>query len=235
MPHGWPTWREVNAQGASPKALALREALMHAPGQPPQPREPDTFVDGHGLARLLVSATVRACIWAGFEFDAVRSPPYGCLVEHGCQASIELGGNDPSAASHRAVCVGWIDDHGKRAWVDGVELPVPRDDDGRPRTNPHGTGWCAQRWFFIEISGLLGHARSEAADLLRLGTVRGLLVWDTERHTGHLKWPGEDEAWTTPGASVHDGRLLIHASRARMHVGATARTIPLEQAFSVAP
>jgi hypothetical protein len=232
MPHRLPTWSEVNAQGASPTALALRDALMHPPDRQPAPHEPEAFVDV--LSRLLARATVQDCVWAGFTFDAARSPLYGCLVEHGCRASIELSGDDASSALHRAVCVGWIDDYGTRAWVDGVELPVPRDEDGRPQADPHGTGWCAQRWFFIEIGGLHGHPRSDPADQLRLGTVRGLLVWDAERRTAHLEWPREDEAWTSPGASVRDGRLLVHASRARMHVDAPARSIPLDQAFSAA-
>jgi hypothetical protein len=231
MPHRLPTWSEVHAQGPSPTALALRDWLM-APARQPGPHEPDAFVDG--LARLLAVATVEDCIYAAFEFDPARSPLYGKLVEQGVLASIELCGGFPPAAAHRAVCVGWIDDRGTRAWVDGVELPLPRDEEGRPRADPQGTGWWGQRWYFIEIGGLYGHPRSDPADLLRLGTVRGLLVWDAQRRAAHVEYPRDDERWTSPGASVQGGCLLIHASRAGMNVEAPARTIPLDVAFAAA-
>ena len=162
-----------------------------------------------GLAELLAGATLEDCVYAGFEFDPVRTPLRGKLVcDQGCLAIIEFSGDDAGTARHRAACISWMDEFGTRAWVDGDELPVP-SDDGVPLGDPYATGWCAGRWFFIEIGGLDDHPRRDPSTHKRLGPVRGLLIHDADTRMSRIEYPDDSQLWTSP-RPLDRGRRAAH-------------------------
>lgn len=227
MPHRLPPWSEVHAE-VSPRAQALEDWLLD-PGLRQGPGWRERFAEG--WARLLAEATVKDCLYVGFRFEPGRSPLRGRLSDQGWLGTVEFCGDDARAARHRAVCVSWIDDYGARAWVDGVELPVPRAGDGCPLADPHLTGWSAGRWWAIGVGGLLDHPLDDPAEGLWLGSVRGLLVWDAQRRAAHLELPRHDELWTAPAMAVEEGELRIWASREEVGLAAPARRIALARAF----
>jgi hypothetical protein len=222
-----PTWSDVHASGASPRALALQAWLIE-PQQRLGPAWQEPFVNG--LADLLAAASVDDCVYAGFEFDPAREPLRGTLVDQGCLVSVEFsGGGD--APGHRAVCIAWMDDIGAHVWIDGMALPVPIDETGSPQANPHATGWCAGRYYFVEIGGLFGHPLSDPDAGGRMGNVRGLLAFDAQRRVARLEYPSDSELWTSPRPSVESGNLRIHATRDALAAGTPARVITLHEAF----
>jgi hypothetical protein len=219
----------VHATGASPRALALRDWLID-PAQRFGARWHEPFVSG--LAERLASATLDDCVFAGFEFDAVRTPPLGTAVcDGGCFATIEFSADDAVAARHRAVCISWMNEYGTRVWVDGIELPVP-SDDGLPLADPYATGWCVGRYFFIEIGGLDHHPRRDPAVDQPLGHARGLLIHDADARATRIEVPDDSQLWTSPRPLVEGGELRLYATRDDVGHGAPARVIPLEGAFA---
>ncbi len=218
----------MHAKGASPRALALQAWLIE-PEQRLGEHWQERFVPG--LAELLAGATLEDCVYAGFEFDPVRTPLRGKLVcDQGCLAIIEFSGDDAGTARHRAVCISWMDEFGTRAWVDGDELPVP-SDDGVPLGDPYATGWCAGRWFFIEIGGLDYHPRRDPSVHKRLGPVRGLLIHDADTRMSRIEYPDDSQLWTSPRPVIEGGELRIYATCDEVERGAPERVIPLEKAF----
>ncbi|MFL6664085.1 MAG: hypothetical protein ACJ8G7_18085 [Rhizobacter sp.] len=197
----------MHEKGPSPLAHALQAWFI----------EPATRIGAEwqkpyvrGLAELLAHATLDDCVYAGFEFDPAFKPLQGTAVAHECLASIEF--SDPGdVAAHRAVCIGWMNDDGARAWVDGVELPVPVDDEGAPQGNPYATGWCAGRYFFIEIGGLVSHPLNDFLGH-RLGTMRALLIWDADRRAMRIEHPLETERWTSPRPRIDGKWMHIYAT-----------------------
>jgi hypothetical protein len=213
----------VHEKGPSPHAHAL-EAWFIEPARRLGPEWRQPFVTG--LAELMALATLDDCVYAGFEFDPAFKPLQGTAVAQECLASIEF--SDPGdVAAHRAVCIGWMNDESARAWVDGVELPVPMDEDGAPQGNPYATGWCAKRYFFIEVGGL-AHPLNDFSQH-RLGAVRGLLIWDAERRSVRLEHPLETERWASPRPRVEGQVLHIYAT---LDDAEPARVIPLDSAFA---
>jgi hypothetical protein len=218
----------VHAKGASPRALALRAWLVE-PAQRLGARWHEPFVTG--LAERLADATLDDCVFAGFQFDAVRTPPLGTVVcDDGSFATIEFSA-DAGTARHRAMCIGWMDEYGTRVWVDGAELPVP-SDDGLPLADPYATGWCEGRYFFIEIGGLDHHPRRDPAVDQRLGPVRGLLIHDADAGATRIEYPADSQLWTSPRPVVESGELRIYATRDEAGHGAPARVIRLDRAFA---
>ena len=213
----------MHAKGATARARDLAawwvepEARLGAQWQAP-------FVAG--LAERLADATLDDCVYAGFEFDAAREPLRGSVVHHGVEASIEFSAAH-AAARHRAVCIGWIDDATARVWVDGSALAVPADDDAWPQANPHASGWCGERWYFIETAGLFSHPGQDAASTGRLSTMRGLLVWDAELKRQRIELPRDGERWTSPRLRLEDNRLCVYATRDAVGDGSPAREIAL--------
>jgi hypothetical protein len=213
----------VHEKGPSPRARAL-QAWFIEPATRLGPAWRQPFVTG--LAELLSLATLDDCVYAGFEFDPAFKPLQGTVVAHECLASIEF--SDPGdIPAHRAVCIGWMDDEGVRAWVDGVALPVPTDEDGAPQGNPHATGWCAGRYFFIEVGGLVSHPLNDFSQH-RLGAVRALMIVDAERRTMRLERPLDTERWTSPRPRADGQALHIHATPGDAE---PARVIPLGSAW----
>ena len=221
IPHS----NEVFAKGASPLALEL-ESWLIKPRQRLGTQWHQPFVAG--LAERLAGATLDDCVYAGFEFDPVRTPLRGKVVGDGCLAVIEFSSEDASTARHRAVYISWMNDYGTLVWVDGMALAVP-SDDGLPLADPYATGWCEGRYFFIEIGGLDNHPRRDPTVNQPLGHVRGLLIHDADALVTRIEYPDDDQLWTSPHPVVKGGELHIYAAGDQV-AGPPARVIPLEGA-----
>lgn len=123
------------------------------------------------------------------------------------------------------VCLAWRPDAGAwmRFWVDGIELPVPRDPNGRSLAL-EPAHWCDERFYLVTIA-LPNHPLQDWSGLASTGSQYGLLVWDAQRRVAHRAEPGPTERWPAPWLEVVDAhRLRVHPDEDEPAAGAV-RTI----------
>jgi hypothetical protein len=217
-----PRWSDVHIKGASPHAQAML-AWLREPQRRLGPSWQEPFVNG--LVELLTPATLEDCVYAGFEFDPVRQPLLGTLIENDHLMKIEFS----AARGHRAVSISRTDWEGAWLWVNGVALTIPCDSNEWPQADQYTTGWCGDdRFFFVQIGGLARHPLYDHDEYQRLGNVRGLLIYDIENHRQRIEYPGESELWSSPWLTVEAHAFHIRAADDQAGAGAPARVIPIE-------
>jgi len=175
------------------------------------------------LARLADAArllTVDDAITLGFwRADSDRSGTRQMGISNGLgygQLTLQF---TPSAArvalTWRPDARAWI-----RSWVDGTELPVPCDDDGRSLAI-EPAHWCGERFYVVTTVPEDHPLQDWSRNLSGTGSQRGVLVWDAQQRVAHRAEPADDERWPLPWLEVFDAHTLrVHPDRHAPQAGA---------------
>jgi hypothetical protein len=216
-----PRWSDVHIKGASPHAQAML-AWLRQPQQQLGPSWQAPFVKG--FVELLTQATLEDCVYVGFEFDPVRRPLLGTLIENDHLMKIEFS----PVLAHRGVSISHNDWEGAWIWVNGVALAIPCDSNGWPQADQYTTGWCGDdRFFFVQIGGLARHPLYDHDEYQRLGNVRGLLIHDVETRQQRIEYPDESQLWSSPWLAVKAHAFHIYAAQDEEGAGVPARVVPI--------
>jgi hypothetical protein len=129
----------------------------------------------------------------------------------------------PSAAhvalTWRPDARAWI-----RVWVDGGELPLPSNDNGRSLAI-EPAHWCGERFFVVTTVPQDHPLQDWSRNLSGTGSQRGLLLWDSQARSARHEEPSDEQLWPLPWLQVVDARTLrIHPDRHAPDAGA-ARTL----------
>jgi hypothetical protein len=152
---------------------------------------------------------------AGFGFSDANAR-YASTYPHRHVERVEFS----PTLLHRAVTLTYEAWPGAMLWMDEVCVQVPVDERDYPLIDCCGR-WIDDHTFTIGVGGL-DHPLDVADNGGRLGTIRGLLIYDASQHWLSISRPRADEVWTDPVA-VRDRhqpeKILIYANaHAREHV-----------------
>lgn len=147
------------------------------------------------------------CKELGFEFHNELSA-YNFLDSAG-RSTVRVDFS-PGLKHHAVTVQGPEDWAGALLWVDAEVVPVPRDADESPLCE-RSAHWLDERFVYARIGGLWDHPLVEPGAIDRLGSLRGVLIWDALRHERRLEAPSPEQRWEHPLVSLRDGSLRVFA------------------------
>jgi hypothetical protein len=145
---------------------------------------------------------------AGFGFSDANTR-YGSTYPHDHVERVEFS---PTHV-HRAITLHYHAWPGAMLWVNEVCVLVPIDDRDYPLLDCCGS-WIDDHTYAIAIGGL-DHPLDVREHADRLGSIRGLLIYDANHQRSCVCLPREDEVWTAPVAQRdrhQPEKILIYAS-----------------------
>jgi hypothetical protein len=175
------------------------------------------------LPRAVSDAGPEQFAAAGFRFSPDH-PHFGSTYPHDQVTTVEFSPD----YSHRAVTHTTQEWDGALVWIDGECVQVPTDHRDYPLADNIGR-WIDNDTFTIQLGGL-AHPLADPRVNDRLGTIRGLLIYDAARKVRVVVLPGPEDAWDSPVAVRDQETVLVYANAdAREHQRA-ARKITLARA-----
>jgi hypothetical protein len=198
----WRTWQEtLHAHDPKQGAAPLRVRLPPAVAQ----ATPEQFAAG------------------GFRFSPDH-PTYGSTYPHDRVTKVEFSPD----YSHCALTHTYNEWDGALLWIDGECVEVPTDERDYPLADNIGH-WIDNQTFTIEVGGL-DHPLADPSAKDRLGTIRGLLIYDAAQKLRVLALPGPADAWNDPVAARGPETVLVYANRDARDRQHAARKITLAPA-----